>query len=101
MNEADEIVEWYFDMTKENGLDNGKPFFWDLYLDIAVSSDRMIKILDEDELIEALKLGVITHDDYELANRTCKDLIESVIPNEAFMTDFFYEQLERFTNRMI
>lgn len=95
VNKENEIVEWYFDMTKVNSIENGKPFFMDLYLDIAVSSERKVTILDEDELIEALDLGIISPKDFQLAKNTCKQLIEEVIPNEKFMTSFFYEYLER------
>jgi len=60
-NTSGEIVEWYFDMTKVNSIDDkGNPFYDDLYLDIAVSPDFKIVILDEDELKEALESKIIT-----------------------------------------
>jgi len=94
-NRENEIVEWYFDMTKENSVEeNGKPFFIDLYLDIAVSADRKITVLDEDELQEALDQGIINEQDFEMAKVTCRELIAEVIPDDGFMEAFFYRHLE-------
>lgn len=92
------IIEWYFDMTKMNALDNkDKPYFLDLYLDIAVSAKGFLVILDEDELDEAYEKGIIDGSDCQLAHETCQYLIKEVIPNSAFMNQFFYRHLERLT----
>lgn len=88
------IIEWYFDMTLRSGLESGKPYFIDLYLDIAVASNGKFKVLDEDELEDALDLGFISDDEVQLAKSTCEKLIKDVIPNKAFMTDFFYDHLD-------
>lgn len=94
-NKKNEVVEWYFDMTKKNSVEeNGKPFFMDLYLDIAVSSNRKITVLDEDELQDALDRGVINEIDFKLAQNTCQQLIQEVIPDDAFMKDFFNNHLD-------
>lgn len=96
-DDLDNIVEWYFDMTKENSIDEqGKPFFIDLYLDIAVSPDFEITILDEEELNEALSLGDITISDFDMAYMTCDVLIKDVIPNKAFIVSFFNRYLKLF-----
>jgi len=96
-NEFNEIVEWYFDMTKENSIDEqGNPFFIDLYLDIAVSSDYNIRILDEDELKDALVAGDISKCDFDMAYKTCDDLIKDVITNEDFLVTFFNRYLMLF-----
>lgn len=90
----DEIIEWYFDMTKQNSINKqGIPFYDDLYLDIAVSPDFKIAILDEDELLEALEANVITKHDYGLAYSTCNRIIEEIIPNKEFLTSFFQKYL--------
>ena len=56
------IVEYYFDIIKESGVDEKTkiPYFIDAYLDIAISSTGNIKILDRDELDEALENGNAT-----------------------------------------
>ena len=94
-NEKGEIVEWYFDMTKENGVDEkGLPYFEDLYLDIAIAPDFTVRILDEDELQEALEKNVITQKDYDLAYKTCHYLLENIVPNKKFLTDFLKKYLK-------
>lgn len=96
-NVDDEIVEWYFDMTKQNAIDEqGNPFYDDLFLDIAVSPDFQYKILDEDELEEALKENVITEMDYRMAYETCNEIIHEILPNKEFLCDFFHKYLQFF-----
>lgn len=93
-NNKNEIVEWYFDMTKENSVDEkGLPYFEDLYLDIAVTPDFKTRVLDEDELQEALDKGIITQEDYQLAYDTCKYVLDEVIPNKAFLVGFMASHL--------
>jgi predicted RNA-binding protein associated with RNAse of E/G family len=93
-NASNEIIEWYFDMTKQNSIDEkGNPFYDDLYLDIAVSPDFKAVILDEDELKEALELKEITKSDYDMAHLTCKKIIKEIISNKDFLISFFDEYL--------
>ena len=98
-NIKNEIVEWYFDMTKQNSIDDqGNPFYDDLFLDIAVSPDFKTKILDEDELKEALDENIITDDDYKMAYETCYKLINEVIPNRELLCNTFYKCLNLLEN---
>jgi predicted RNA-binding protein associated with RNAse of E/G family len=93
-NTYGEIVEWYFDMTKQNSIDDkGNPFYDDLYLDIAVSPEFKIVILDEDELKEALESKIITKADYDMAFNTCNKIIKEIIPNKGFLISFFNKYL--------
>lgn len=93
-NASNEIIEWYFDITKENSIDEqGTPYFDDLYLDIAISPDFKIVILDEDELREALELKEITQSDYDMAHYTCNKIIKDIIPNKDFLISFFDKYL--------
>ena len=93
-NTSGEIVEWYFDMTKENSIDEwGNPFYDDLYLDIAVSPDFKVVILDEDELEEALLLKIITKSQYDMAYYTCNKIINEIVPNKDFLISFFDKYL--------
>lgn len=94
-NTENEIVEWYFDMTKANGVtEEGVPYFDDLYLDIAVAPDFSVRILDEDELQEALDEQVITQEDYELAYRTCDSVLKTVVTNKEFLVEFLKRYVE-------
>lgn len=74
-NTSNEVVEWYFDITKVNSInEQGIPFYDDLYLDIAVSPNFKVVILDEDELKEALDSKEVTQSDYEMAYNTCNNI---------------------------
>ena len=93
-NTSNEIIEWYFDMTKENTVDEqGNPFYMDLYLDIAVSPAFKTVVLDEAELKEALERKIITESDYRVAYQTCNKILNEIIPNKDFMVSFFDKYL--------
>lgn len=93
-NISNEIIEWYFDITKQNSIDeHGNPYYDDLYLDIAVSPDFKIAILDEEELKKAFELKEITKSDYDMAHHTCKKIIEEIITNKNFLITFFNKYL--------
>lgn len=93
-NTNDEIVEWYFDITLENSIDEqGNPFFIDLYLDVVVSPEYKIAILDQDELKEALDAKIINDSDYDMAYSTCNKLIENIITDKDFLVSFLYKYL--------
>lgn len=79
-----DIVEWYIDVCKTQGItDQGVPWFDDLYLDIVVLKNRETFLLDEDELDEALTKGLITVKDYDLATETAERLLHA-IKNQRF-----------------
>jgi predicted RNA-binding protein associated with RNAse of E/G family len=74
-----EIVEWYIDVCKHQGVtDQGVPWFDDLYLDIVVLNNRSLFLLDEDELDEALTKGMITVKDYDMATETAKHVLNMI-----------------------
>jgi len=85
-DDSGRVIEWYFDITRVNALDeNGDPYCDDMYLDAALMPGGQIKILDEDELRDALERGEITQDEYETAYRVLNELIENKIIGEAYM----------------
>lgn len=54
-NSQGNVVQWYFDISKQNGVNaEGIPYFDDLYLDVVILPSSEIIILDENELLEAL-----------------------------------------------
>lgn len=74
-----EIVQWYFDISKNNGVnDDGISYFDDLYLDVVVRKDLEIFLLDQDELDEAFANKAISAEDYELSNRAAKCLMKEL-----------------------
>lgn len=94
-NSKKEIVEWYFDITKQNGIDEkGIPFFDDLYLDVVVLPTSDILLLDEDELKEALDRNDITSEDYELAYKEAEILMNGLAGNKERLIGFCNKYLE-------
>jgi len=88
-----EIIEWYFDITKNNYIDeNGIPWYDDLYLDIIIFPDGKILLIDEDELQSALDSGDITQIEYDLAYKAYYELLEKVMLTR--------EYLEQLCNRL-
>lgn len=101
IDDKDEIIEWYFDMTIENGLDElGKPYFKDLYLDLALSSKGHVLVLDEDELKGSLDVGEITPKAYELAYKTLKFLKDHVTVDDLFMKDYLMDAYMELKNKI-
>ncbi|GIO43631.1 DUF402 domain-containing protein [Paenibacillus apis] len=89
-----EIVEWYIDVCKTQGVtDQGVPWFDDLYLDIVVLRNGEVFLLDEDELDDALGRGLITVKDYDLATETARELLGEI---RAHRFPYFSMSLEDF-----
>ena len=68
------LIEWYFDVAKNIGLENGIPYEDDLFLDMIITPNGEKIIIDEDELIDALNKKVIEQNDVDLAYKTIKEL---------------------------
>ena len=64
------LLQWYFDIAKEVGVENGIPYEDDLYLDLVIGPNGESIVLDEDELKDALDKKNITIEDYKLAYKT-------------------------------
>lgn len=73
-DDKDNLIEWYFDVAKEVGIENGIPYEDDLYLDLLILPGGSSMILDEDELEAALRNGFVTKEDYDLAYGTLHKL---------------------------
>ena len=83
LNKNHEVIQWYFDISKNIGVtDIGIPFWDDLYLDVIVFPDGDFYIKDEDELEEALNREYIEEDDYTLAKNIMNDLINEIESRE-------------------
>ncbi|WP_433748091.1 DUF402 domain-containing protein [Falsibacillus pallidus] len=62
-----EIVQWYIDICTENSIENGIPYFDDLFLDIVLLPSGELIEKDADELEDAHKRGIIDKSLYDLA----------------------------------
>ena len=92
-NENNKIVEWYFDIAREIGKENGVPFEDDLYLDVVVTPEGKIILLDEDELKEALNRMEITDLEYKNVYREANQLIEKLKDKK--------DELQKFTDKYL
>lgn len=73
-------LEYYFDVCKNNGLleDIKVPFYDDLYLDVTYLYTGLIRVLDEDELLDAFVGCEISSDELDMIYRTKDKLIEEI-----------------------
>lgn len=83
LDEKYNILQYYFDVTLENGFDDvtGYPYYIDLYTDITIT-EGLVKILDLDELQQALACGDINQQQFELAEKVKNNLLEEIIENK-------------------
>lgn len=65
-NDKGEFMQGYFDITGGNTFDDMEnPKFQDMYLDLVLTSEGKILVLDEDELEEALEKKEISEEQYK------------------------------------
>ena len=82
-------VEWYFDISKQNYIDeNGIPCIDDLYLDLVLMPDGSIVTLDEDELREGLDNEMITKNDFAFAYQVFEEIKNSKWVDLTFVESF-------------
>ena len=87
-----QIVEWYFDITRKNAIDeDSHPYLEDLYLDIVLTPSGKIIVLDEEELINAYEEGLVSETELKMAYQVKDELIEKKIADVAYMERFCSE----------
>ncbi|MCI9177205.1 MAG: DUF402 domain-containing protein [Clostridia bacterium] len=89
-----EIIEWYFDIAREIGKENGVPFEDDLYLDVVVTPNGNISLLDEDELKEAFDRFEVNEEDYDMAYNEAEQLMNILKYNKEKLKDFTEKHLK-------
>ena len=83
-----EIVEWYFDISRGNYLDeSGMPCIDDIYLDLVIKPSGETSTLDADELQEALDKNMITSEDYNHAYMIHDQIKNSQWSDVKFLTE--------------
>ena len=96
-NAENKLFEWYFDISRENFIDeNGAPCIDDLFLDLVVFPDGQTVTLDADELQEALDKGEISQDDFTHAYKVHDQIICSKWVDAGFLTGFCDRVLREF-----
>ena len=92
------LIEWYFDISKNIGIENGIPYEDDLYLDMIVTPNGERIVIDEEELLEARDKGDITQVDVDSAYQTLRELEEKYVNNIQELiklTNYLNEQFNR------
>jgi len=85
-DDSGNIIEWYFDVTRKNAVDDeGNPYCDDLYLDAALMPDGKILIFDEDEIKNALDNGTITRHEFDMAYDVLNALKEKQVLDVTYM----------------
>ncbi len=86
------LFEQYTDITLRNEIaENGDAAFYDLLLDVVVLSDGTPRILDREELEEALAGGIITREEYDLALRTADQVVDFYTHHKALIDQKLFE----------
>ena len=74
---GDRIFQHYVDITLRNEISpTGDAVFYDLFLDVVADADGKAMIIDEDELLEAYKDGVIDAEEYDLARTVASQVLD-------------------------
>lgn len=95
-NENNEIIEWYFDIARKIGKEKGMPYEDDLYLDVVLTPEGDIKLLDEDELKNAFDRFEVNKSDYEMAYNEAKQLMNKLQNNKdtlKILTDKYLKEM--------
>ena len=88
-NPKGELVEVYFDITGGNRFDDSEnPCFEDMYLDVVVTPAGELRLLDRDELDQALAEGKLTYEAYEAAIAHCDALWRDLEQNRFRVLDY-------------
>lgn len=89
MDENNEMILWYADMTADQGIDtDGVPYFDDLYLDLVVYPDGTVVVDDMDELEDALARKDITKEQFDLALETSQRLQEGILSDIKTLSEY-------------
>lgn len=78
LDDREEIVQYYFDITLKNVICGQDSYFHDLFLDVAALPEQKFELLDRNELDEALSEEIITQEEYGLALKTAERLMREL-----------------------
>lgn len=78
-DENKDVVQWYIDITNMNGIDSdGRIFYDDLYLDVVITKQRKVLLLDENKINHALDNFIITSEQYKNAYKSARDIMDKI-----------------------
>lgn len=94
-NKENKILNWYFDIMQNVKIKDNNPYFEDLYLDVTITPNNVIKLLDGDELEEALNKNDISKEQYKLAYKCANELIAKIEGKVEALTKFSNKYFEK------
>ncbi len=97
-DENNRIIEWYFDIARKIGKDNELPYEDDLYLDVVVTPNGKIILLDEDELKEAYNKREMTIKEFKNAYKEAEQLMNKLKNNKDKLKKYTDEYLNQMLN---
>lgn len=93
---AGNLLQVYFDISNGTVFDEPEnPYFEDLYLDIVLTGDGRLYVLDRDELEEALQKEIISEEKYHHAILECEKLYEYLTVHKERVMAFCKEWYEK------
>lgn len=98
-DDNDNLLEWYFDISKNIGLENGIPYEDDLYLDMIITPEGREIVIDEEELLKAQEIGKITKTDVDSAYKTLELLRKKYVNDFTSLKTFTSELKEIIKNK--
>lgn len=94
-DDNDKIVEWYFDLSRDIGKMNGYPYHEDWYLDVVLTPEGEIILLDEDEFDDAYKKFEMTENEYLEGKRLVQELMKRLEGKQEKVKEFTDKYLEK------
>lgn len=95
-NNKDEVVQYYFDINRSHTLELGKARREDMYLDVLALPDGRCEIVDEEDVVRALKNKKMTEADKDFAYEIANQLISRIQNNFSQFKDlaqFAYQEV--------
>lgn len=94
----DRFLQIYFDIALPPCFDDpDDPWFTDLYLDVVLTSDRQLVVMDREELDAALQTGELDGDTHAFALSACEKLLRWLEEHKAELVDYvtrIYQELK-------
>lgn len=91
-----QLLQVYFDISKGTIFEEEEnPCFDDMYLDIVLTGDGRLYILDQEELEEARQEGVISEAEYEHAIVECNKLYQYLTEHKEKIMEFCKEWYQK------
>ena len=87
IDKNNKVIQWYFDIIKESGVEEGRVYYDDLYLDVVHLPSQITFLIDEDDLEKALENNIISNFDYDLAYLEANNIMKELISGKNYIVN--------------